>query len=825
MIFIPAEAVYVNPDDRAGNDEFVRDLSVTDQPQPGSVIGHSTGLEPASDQNSLIADFATNVIRIDVTRSGDAAYRNEITNTVRVYDTTVLDICDLPRWSDADRWRALELIVACGPNVRVRSGNSEPGNLFDAIVAAMVGPSDILACERSRIAAIEAAVLVHPDAIEVACQRILDRLRELRIRSFKLQHLIAEANQLAAQSRGANRERATEESRVREVISDAPVPEDAVIPPGWSLSDRGIAAIKSDDPEYNVPAPVLITQRMHGVDDNSEFLEIAWKKDESWNYRVVSRRMIATAQSIVELAAYGVPVTSNNAKQLVQFLLDFETVNLDCLPRSLVARQLGWQGVDGEHGFLWGHQLIRTEPASDVTTPPRGCNSGVQKVPLRVVFRGADDGDDQLADGFKEKGSFDVWRDSLACLAGFVRIQFLVYAAIVSAILKILGTDNFVCSLAGATSQGKTISLRIAASCWGCPDEKSPSAVMASWDATRVWFGRAPAITNDLPLVVDDTKRANDRKVIAQMLYDVASGRGKGRGSREGLARNDAFHTAMLTTGEAPITSFSQDGGTRPRTLELWGSPFGGTNAEIARLVNGVNDAVMENYGHLGPRFIDFLQRNRSQWHAWRDRFRELRAEFMARAGTNSVAARMGSHLAAVKVAAELVHEAVEMPWPHRDVVEELYQELVAETAEADRAAAALRHVLSWVHAHRNDFFTQRARREQPHSGWAGRWEFNAPHDGYIGLFPHVLDAILENAGFEPEPIKRLWHDRGWMRETPGKRSYRTRVDGEIVSLCAIRREAIEAIEEPGEVEDDRMCRPAGLPIRPGSEQTGAIAP
>jgi hypothetical protein len=69
---------------------------------------------------------------------------------------------------------------------------------------------------------------------------------------------------------------------------------------------------------------------------------------------------------------------------------------------------------------------------------------------------------------------------------------------------------------------------------------------------------------------------------------------------------------------------------------------------------------------------------------------------------------------------------------------------------------------------------------------------------------PHKLDEVLRNGGFEPEPIRRLWHDRQWLKVTAGKRTYRTRVGSELVYLVAIGRNAIDSVEEPGEVEDDR---------------------
>ena len=62
----------------------------------------------------------------------------------------------------------------------------------------------------------------------------------------------------------------------------------------------------------------------------------------------------------------------------------------------------------------------------------------------------------------------------------------------------------------------------------------------------------------------------------------------RGRGSPQGVQRTTRAHGVLLSTGEAPATSFTNDGGTRARTLCLWGSPFGGagTPKAVRRYLN-----------------------------------------------------------------------------------------------------------------------------------------------------------------------------------------------------------------------------------------------
>jgi hypothetical protein len=461
-----------------------------------------------------------------------------------------------------------------------------------------------------------------------------------------------------------------------------------------------------------------------------------------------------------------------------------------------VTQQLGYQGQDGIAGYLCGRDLI--------TINTRANMDNEEPSDATITFRGADVGDEQLVDGFRRHGTFDGWQIAMALLAPFGRLRLAIYAALCPPLLAVLQSLNFIFSFAGATSQGKTTALRAAASCWGSPDERSRGAAVGTWDATRTWIERAATVLNDLPLLMDDTKRAQRSRDVASVIYDVAAGRSRGRGSVEGLRETGTFRTVMLSTGEAPITSFTQDGGTRSRSLELWGPPFGDTSPETAQLVNLINDGVLEHYGHAGPQFVGWLLRRRDRWPGWREHHRRLRRRYERRAGDNSVAARMADHFAALRVTAILAHRAGILPWPYKDVVSELWPVLTADSPEADRAAAALRLALSWAVSHEDEFESRRHDSNPPHCGWAGRWDRDVHNTrwAFLGFLPHVLDKVLEDGGFEPEPIKRLWFDRGWLRVNPGRRQYKARIGCGSEWLIAIARAAVDAIELP-EVQPD----------------------
>jgi hypothetical protein len=172
----------------------------------------------------------------------------------------------------------------------------------------------------------------------------------------------------------------------------------------------------------------------------------------------------------------------------------------------------------------------------------------------------------------------------------------------------------------------------------------------------------------------------------------------------------------------------------------------------------------------------------------------------------------MASPFAAIWVAGRLAQRELRLPWVWTDPIEPLWDELTREADEADRAAAALRHVMSWATARADDFYDRQARgREQPHGGWAGCWArrrlSRGPDDAtsspeewvWIGFMPHVLKRLLEDAGYDVDAITRTWKDRGWL-ETDGeanksRNQYKVRINHESVRVYAIRRSAAEDVE------------------------------
>jgi putative DNA primase/helicase len=290
--------------------------------------------------------------------------------------------------------------------------------------------------------------------------------------------------------------------------------------------------------------------------------------------------------------------------------------------------------------------------------------------------------------------------------------------------------------------------------------------MLGSWNASPTYIERRAALFNGIPILLDDSKQAKDREFVARMIYDLASGQGKGRGSVGGLRRSDRWSTIVLTTGEQRLVDFTQDGGTRGRVMTLWGGPFGETTRATRYLVNRLPATLEADHGHAGPAFVRHLLQHREQWEAWRDDWRGQAADYAGSDVENPILGRLGNCLGAIWLAAAIAHAADLLPWPYADPVAPVLEAIQRQGHDADRALAAIQDVYGWISANDQAFVGRHAvdstgTRKMPPGGWFGKWS-DQPTWETIAIAPPRLEDFLAARGYDKSVIT-IWRDRGWL--------------------------------------------------------------
>lgn len=341
-------------------------------------------------------------------------------------------------------------------------------------------------------------------------------------------------------------------------------------PEGWIYSEKGISAIdqKTYAPVGVCRTPIILTQRLKSLETGDEKIEVAFKRDGQWQTAIYPRSTIFSSRSITTLADLGCTVTSENAKRVVSFLGALEAENIDIIPRNDATSTFGWQ--PGKR-FLPGHDDGLT---LDIDPSQRG-----------------------MAAAYCKNGTMERWVEHMAPHRARTKFRFILAAGFAAPLLRIVKQRIFFVYNWGGSKGGKTAALKAALSAWGDPER-----LMVSFNATQVGLERTAAFYCDLPLGIDERQLAgNNQGALEKIVYMIASGTGKIRGSKGGgLQTIHQWRTVALATGEEPLSTETTQTGVSTRVLEIYGGPF--DNEADAALMH---QQSATDCGWAGPAFIE----------------------------------------------------------------------------------------------------------------------------------------------------------------------------------------------------------------------------
>ena len=318
--------------------------------------------------------------------------------------------------------------------------------------------------------------------------------------------------------------------------------------------------------------PVMPILRLVNVDNNTEKLKLAYRKNKNWRYIVMDKKTLASSNSILELASYGIAVNSENSRSLVSYLTDIEHENSNIIPELNSVGRLGW--IEG-HGF---------SPYVE-----------------NLVF----DGDlqyKQMFEAIKENGEFAEWLYiSRQIRKKGLLARLLLATSFASPLVKICSALPFFLHLWGGTETGKTLGLKLVASVWA---DTEMGRYIHTFNSTGVAQELTASFVNSLPLCLDELQIIKDIKDFDKTIYQLTEGVGKSRGAKSGgLQKVGTWSNCIITTGEQPISNQNSGGGAINRVIEI-------DCADIKLFENprDVAEVLKNNYGFAGKMFIEKLK-------------------------------------------------------------------------------------------------------------------------------------------------------------------------------------------------------------------------
>ncbi|MCM3125835.1 MULTISPECIES: DUF927 domain-containing protein [unclassified Mesobacillus] len=450
-----------------------------------------------------------------------------------------------------------------------------------------------------------------------------------------------------------------------------------------------------------------ITKEFLNIEKPHVMYEIEWNERNKKVKEIVPASTIAIKKELLELSLKGFSVNENNAKPLIEYLDLF--LNCNVIEQYAAVERLGLI----KNHFV--HPLLRND--------------------IEVVA--GDEGDYQLKDGFEIKGTSNSWKlEVFERIKNYPKAVFFVLASFASVIIKDLGIQPFIVDLSGATSQGKTTTLKVAASVWG------NDGLINEWNATKVSIERKAAYLNSFPLLMDDTRKADD-KVLNIIIYQFSGGKSKGRGSLNGNQKEYTWNNILLSTGEVSLNEYAKNqGGVAARVIPLVDQPLKSNHADIMQLVEGVRN----NYGAIG---IDFLILWLKEKKELIPEYHKVRMHFINRAKRNEVLNRLAGYYAAVYFTGSILKKYLGIN-VNLEALLYLFEEIAYENKSIDMPMQFFEEILTDLDSNRLSIY------------YPGSYKPNMMNAIYrnktLYLHPKYIKSML---GVEERQIRKEWLKRG----------------------------------------------------------------
>lgn len=486
--------------------------------------------------------------------------------------------------------------------------------------------------------------------------------------------------------------------------------------------------------------PIMPIQRLCNVDSGEERLKLAYKKGRFWRSIVVEKSVLASSSGILQLAANGIMVNSENAKPLSTYLLEMEQLNYDLIPEQKSVGRLGW--ISQRHFSPYVEELVFDGETN-----------------FKHIFGAV-----------KSSGSREAWVNVMRNLRSEKSPGRLFLAAsFASVILEPCGLLPFFLHAWGGTETGKTVGLMIAASVWACP---KLGEYCTTFNSTLVGQEMMASFLNSLPMCIDELQIQSSSGVrdFDRIIYQLTEGVGRTRGAKTGgLQRMNTWRNCIITNGEHPISNSSSGGGAVNRVIEFE------CDEKVYSDLVGICAVISSNYGFAGREFVEFLQQD-GMFEAVNEIQKEYYRELLKSDSTDKQAASASAILAADAIATELIFKD-----GNNLTVADL-EKIMTKKEEVNVNQRALEFVYELAERNPNRF------KANGFGDFQG--EVWGKNDGdCIYFIKSVFDREMANAGFNSMAFLS-WAKRAGITDTDqNKRTKKTRIFGDPVNTVCIKKQ------------------------------------
>lgn len=343
---------------------------------------------------------------------------------------------------------------------------------------------------------------------------------------------------------------------------------------GWVANMDGVSILTMFGEKKACNHPILIKNILINNETNLCKATLCFYVRSKWHEIVVDKEAISSSTKIVSLSKFGIQVTSENAKYLVQYLSELESLNEDKIEEQVSTSRVGWFGKN----FVPYYNDVIFDNETNLS---------------------------QLFDSICAEGSEEKWLEIVKEIRNSDRFEPKIYmaASLASVLIEPIGALPFIINLYGSAGKGKTVALMLASSIWADPGENryisDPKSTEAALEVRMDFLKNLPVLLDDMAQI-----KLRPNETFANFIYYLCSGKGKERSNRQlGLNKVRTWHNCILTNGEHPLLTATIQGGAVARTIDVEID-----DGYIFENGNKVAETLRNNYGFCGKDFINLIQ-------------------------------------------------------------------------------------------------------------------------------------------------------------------------------------------------------------------------
>lgn len=359
----------------------------------------------------------------------------------------------------------------------------------------------------------------------------------------------------------------------------------------WEADNDGVKRTTSSEVQIACCHPIMPIERLINIDTGMEKLKLTFSKGKRWREIIVEKKIVANASKIIDLADYGIAVTSDTAKYLVKYLSEVESLNFDELPEKSSFSRLGY--INNE-GFI---------PYVDNLVFDGDLN-------YRTIFN-----------SIKSCGDRDKWLDEIRAVRKYsTAAKITIAAAFASPLISVCNAQVFFTHLwSSGSGTGKTVALMCAASIWADP---LLGKYIQTFNSTQVGQERLAAFLNQLPLMIDELQLNKGKDSFN--VYQLSEGVGRSRGSKYGgIDTTPIWANSVITTGETPLISVFSGAGAYNRVIDIECK----STEKVIEDGLKTTSIIKNNYGFAGKEFVTLLYSSETMLQLVRDYFSKVYKE------------------------------------------------------------------------------------------------------------------------------------------------------------------------------------------------------